>query len=49
MSERFAVRQLDDLSAFLIEPGCRHRAIGDRAALLVSQPAADDTDEYLDA
>jgi mannose-6-phosphate isomerase-like protein (cupin superfamily) len=37
------------MSAFLIKPGCRHRAIGDLKVLLVSLPAADDTDEYFDA
>ena len=37
------------MSAFLIKPGCRHRAIGDLTVLLVSLPAADDTDEYFDA
>ncbi|RKN47880.1 cupin domain-containing protein [Micromonospora endolithica] len=37
------------MSAFLIRPGCRHRAIGDLKVLLVSLPAADDTDEYFDA
>jgi mannose-6-phosphate isomerase-like protein (cupin superfamily) len=36
------------MSAFLIKPGCRHRAIGDLTVLLVSLPAADDTDEYFD-
>ncbi|MEV1147671.1 cupin domain-containing protein [Micromonospora sp. NPDC049799] len=37
------------MSAFLIKPGCRHRAIGDLKVLLVALPAADDTDEYFDA
>jgi mannose-6-phosphate isomerase-like protein (cupin superfamily) len=36
------------MSAFLIRPGCRHRAIGDLRALVVCLPAADDTDEYFD-
>jgi len=36
------------LSAFLIQPGTRHRAIGDLRALVVCLPAADDTDEYFD-
>jgi mannose-6-phosphate isomerase-like protein (cupin superfamily) len=37
------------MSAFLVKPGCRHRAIGDLKVLLVALPAADDTDEYFDA
>jgi mannose-6-phosphate isomerase-like protein (cupin superfamily) len=36
------------MSAFLIKPGCRHRAIGDLRALVICLPAADDTDEYFD-
>ncbi|MEH0937029.1 cupin domain-containing protein [Micromonospora psammae] len=36
------------MSAFLIPPGTRHRAIGDLTALVVCLPAADDTDEYFD-
>lgn len=36
------------MSAFLIKPGCRHRAIGDLTALVVCLPAANDADEYLD-
>lgn len=36
------------MSAFLIKPGCRHRAIGDLTALVVCLPAADDADEYVD-
>jgi mannose-6-phosphate isomerase-like protein (cupin superfamily) len=36
------------LSAFLIRPGCRHRAIGNLRALVVCLPAADDEDEYFD-
>ncbi|MEH0828226.1 MULTISPECIES: cupin domain-containing protein [unclassified Micromonospora] len=36
------------MSAFLIRPGTRHRAIGDLTALVVCLPAADDTDEYVD-
>lgn len=36
------------MSAFLIRPGTRHRAIGDLKALVVCLPAADDTDEYFD-
>lgn len=36
------------MSAFLIRPGCRHRAIGDLTALVVCLPAADDADEYFD-
>src|SRR6266508_978287 len=36
------------MSAFLIRPGCRHRAIGDLRALVVCLPAANDTDEYFD-
>jgi len=36
------------LSAFLIPPGTRHRAVGDLRALVVCLPAADDTDEYFD-
>lgn len=37
------------LSAFLIPPGTRHRAIGELRALVVAIPAADDEDEYFDA
>lgn len=37
------------MSAFLIRPGCRHRAIGDLKTLVICLPAADDTDEYFDA
>jgi mannose-6-phosphate isomerase-like protein (cupin superfamily) len=36
------------LSAFLIKPGTRHRAIGDLRALVVCLPAANDADEYFD-
>ncbi|TDE14016.1 cupin domain-containing protein [Jiangella asiatica] len=36
------------LSAFLIPPGCRHRAVGELRALVIAIPAADDTDEYFD-
>jgi mannose-6-phosphate isomerase-like protein (cupin superfamily) len=36
------------MSAFLIKPGCRHRAIGDLKALVVCLPAANDADEYFD-
>jgi mannose-6-phosphate isomerase-like protein (cupin superfamily) len=36
------------MSAFLIRPGCRHRAIGELTALVVCLPAADDADEYFD-
>jgi quercetin dioxygenase-like cupin family protein len=37
------------LSAFLIPPGVRHRAIGDLKVLVIPVPAADDSDEYFDA
>jgi len=37
------------MSAFLIKPGCRHRAIGDLKALVICLPAANDADEYFDA
>lgn len=36
------------MSAFLIRPGCRHRAIGDLKTLVVCLPAANDADEYVD-
>jgi mannose-6-phosphate isomerase-like protein (cupin superfamily) len=36
------------MSAFLIRPGTRHRAIGDLRALVVCLPAANDADEYFD-
>lgn len=36
------------MSAFLIPPGTRHRAIGDLRALVVCLPAANDADEYFD-
>ncbi|WP_298330906.1 cupin domain-containing protein [Haloactinopolyspora sp.] len=36
------------LSAFLIPPGCRHRAVGDLRMLVVAIPAADDKDEFFD-
>lgn len=36
------------MSAFLIPPGCRHRAVGDLRALVVAIPAADDEDEFFD-
>ncbi|MGS2617755.1 cupin domain-containing protein [Micromonospora sp. LZ34] len=36
------------MSAFLIKPGTRHRAIGELKALVVCMPAADDADEYFD-
>lgn len=36
------------MSAFLIKPGVRHRAIGDLQALVVCLPAANDADEYFD-
>jgi quercetin dioxygenase-like cupin family protein len=36
------------LTAFLIPPGVRHRAIGDLKVLVVPVPAADDSDEYFD-
>jgi mannose-6-phosphate isomerase-like protein (cupin superfamily) len=36
------------MSAFLIKPGCRHRAIGDLRALVVCMPAANDADEHFD-
>jgi mannose-6-phosphate isomerase-like protein (cupin superfamily) len=36
------------MSAFLIRPGCRHRAIGDLKTLVVCLPAANDADEYFD-
>lgn len=43
MSDRFAVRQLDELPA-------RRRSCGtDLTVLLVSLPAANDADEYVDA
>lgn len=35
------------MSAFLIKPGCRHRAVGDLRAIVVALPAADPTDEVL--
>ncbi|WP_020521065.1 cupin domain-containing protein [Catelliglobosispora koreensis] len=35
-------------SAFLIKPGCRHRAIGELEALIICVPAANDADEYFD-
>ena len=36
------------MSAFLIPPGVRHRAVGDLRAVVVAVPAADDDDEYFD-
>ncbi|MEU7823248.1 cupin domain-containing protein [Catellatospora sp. NPDC049133] len=36
------------MSAFLIPPGTRHRALGDLRALVVCLPAANDADEYFD-
>lgn len=36
------------MSAFLIPPGVRHRAIGDLRVLVIPVPAADDGDEYFD-
>jgi mannose-6-phosphate isomerase-like protein (cupin superfamily) len=36
------------MSAFLIKPGCRHRAIGELKALIICAPAANDGDEYFD-
>lgn len=36
------------LSAFLIPPGCRHRAVGNLRSLVVAMPAADDEDEFFD-
>lgn len=36
------------MSAFLIPPGCRHRAIGDLRTLVIAIPAADDEDEFFD-
>lgn len=37
------------MSAFLIPPGVRHRAVGDLRAVVVALPAADDDDdEYFD-
>jgi mannose-6-phosphate isomerase-like protein (cupin superfamily) len=36
------------MSAFLIPPGVRHRAIGDLRVLVIPVPAADDSDEYFD-
>jgi mannose-6-phosphate isomerase-like protein (cupin superfamily) len=43
---RYAARPL---SAFLIKPGCVHRAIGDLTAIVVALPAADPSDEIIDA
>jgi mannose-6-phosphate isomerase-like protein (cupin superfamily) len=36
------------MTAFLIPPGVRHRAVGDLRAVVVALPAADDDDEYFD-
>jgi mannose-6-phosphate isomerase-like protein (cupin superfamily) len=36
------------MSAFLIPPGVRHRAVGDLRVLVIPVPAADDKDEYFD-
>jgi mannose-6-phosphate isomerase-like protein (cupin superfamily) len=36
------------MSAFLIKPGVRHRAIGELKALVFCVPAANDGDEYFD-
>jgi len=36
------------MSAFLIKPGVRHRAIGELKALVICVPAANDDDEYFD-
>lgn len=40
--------QARPMSAYLIPPGVRHRAVGDLRAVVVALPAADETDEYFD-
>lgn len=35
-------------TAVLIKPGCRHRAVGDLAVLVVAVPAFDPADEWFD-
>lgn len=40
--------QARPMSAFLIPPGVRHRAVGDLRVLVIPVPAADDSDEYFD-
>lgn len=36
------------MTAVMIKPGCRHRALGDLRVLNIPVPAFDDTDEWFD-